>query len=137
MDRSRRRNSPEHDLQCTVMRWSKINEDRLKELKMLHAVPNAGAGASKGQAGKMKAEGAKPGVPDLDLPVARGGWFGLRIEVKIGTNRLADDQIWWHTMLHHEGYCVVICRTFEQITGVIEKYLSFARTPSEGGISVV
>jgi hypothetical protein len=35
--------------------------------------PNAGAGAQRGQAGKMKAEGVKAGVPDTFLAVAHSG----------------------------------------------------------------
>ena len=78
-----RRRSPEHDAQVAVIQWWAYAHKGfgLPEFA-LFAVPNAGAGAQRGQAGKMKAEGARSGIPDLLLPVARGAYRGLCIEMK-------------------------------------------------------
>ena len=46
------------------------------ELKWLHAIPNGGL-RDKITSGKLKAEGVKPGVSDLFLPVKRGCFSGL------------------------------------------------------------
>ena len=72
----------EHQEQCAVVQWAALQHGRYPELALLYAIPNAGAGAQRGQAGKMKAEGVKPGVPDLCLPVRRGKCSGLYIEMK-------------------------------------------------------
>mgnify|MGYP004433785991 CR=1 FL=1 len=37
-------------------------------------------------AANLKRQGVKAGVPDLHLPVARGGYNGLYIELKVGSN---------------------------------------------------
>jgi hypothetical protein len=48
---------------------------------MLFAIPNGGA-RHKAIAGKLRAEGVRAGVPDICLPVPRGEYHGLFIELK-------------------------------------------------------
>ena len=69
----------EHQIQTCVMEWAEGQLIQHPELKMLYAIPNGGArNAITGAL--LKAEGVKPGVPDLCLPVARGKYHGLYIE---------------------------------------------------------
>ncbi|MBC3486703.1 VRR-NUC domain-containing protein [Pseudomonas sp. SWRI50] len=49
--------------------------------KLIYHVPNGGH-RIKAVAAKLKGQGVKAGVPDLVLPMARGGYFGLYIEFK-------------------------------------------------------
>ena len=51
------------------------------ELRLLHAIPNGGK-RLKSEAARLQAMGVKPGVPDLCLPVPRGKYHGLYIELK-------------------------------------------------------
>jgi hypothetical protein len=127
----------EFDEQKAVIEWSELMYGRYPDLRMLYSTPNEGAGASRARAGKMKALGAKSGVPDLHLPVARGGWFGLYIEMKFGKNTRDDNQVWWHTMLHHRHHFVVTCWRAEDAIKVLTKYLSLPLTPFDGGIDVI
>jgi len=76
----------------------------------------------------LKCEGVKPGVPDLFLPVARGGFFGLYIEMKWGKNKTTDLQNKWLTELANQGYYCVVCRGFTEAREEIEKYIVLART---------
>lgn len=66
--------------QC-LFRWAAFQSGKYPELKLLYHVPNGGS-RKKSEAGRFKAEGVKAGVPDLCLPVARGGYHGLYIELK-------------------------------------------------------
>jgi len=61
------------------------------ELKLAFAIPNGGH-RDKITAARMKAEGAKAGVWDVFLPVPRGPWCGMFIEMKAGKNRLTEMQ---------------------------------------------
>jgi hypothetical protein len=89
------------------MQLARLGERKRPELRLLFAIPNAGAGAQSGQAGKMKAEGVKRGVPDLHLPVARNGYHGLFIEMKYGKGTPSPEQKEWIADLREEGYRVV------------------------------
>lgn len=66
--------------QC-LFRWAAFQSGRFPELALLYHVPNGGS-RKKAEAGRFRAEGVKAGVPDLCLPVARGGFHGLYIELK-------------------------------------------------------
>lgn len=112
----------EHDEQCAVIAWARLNETQYPELALLFAVPN-GLRTSPRQAVKAKQEGLKRGVPDLCLPVARGGWHGLFIELKHGRNRPSDAQVEWLDALTKQGYLAVACWEFEEATETIAEYL--------------
>ena len=50
----------------------------------------------------------KPGVPDLHLPIARGKYIGMYIEMKVSPNTCTEKQLLWMAALRAEGhYCVV------------------------------
>jgi hypothetical protein len=95
----------------------------------LYAIANAGAGGQKGQGGKLKAEGVRKGVPDLKLPVARGGYFGLYIEMKVGDNKPTREQWEWIEDLRTEGYKVVVCWGCEEALVAITEYMALPPTP--------
>ena len=120
----------EHEEQVTVVQWAAAHEHVEPFLGLLHAIPNAGAGAQKGQAGKMKAEGVKAGVPDLCLPVE--GWDdekwqrvpGLYIEMKRRKGgRVSDDQRKWIEWLCEQGYRVEVCKGADAAIEVLREYL--------------
>lgn len=67
--------------QQRLMQWARMESGKWPELALLYHVPNEGK-RSRTAGARMKAEGLKKGVPDLCLPVARGGCHGLYIELK-------------------------------------------------------
>lgn len=113
----------EHNAQVAVIHWSFLERRTFPELELLHAVPNGGL-RNIVTAKKLKAEGVKPGVPDLDLPVSRGPYHGLRIEMKSAKGSLSADQKWWRERLSEQGYLVIVCRDFKSATGAIMEYLA-------------
>ena len=120
----------ESEEQQLLMQWANANTKKYPELWGLMAVPNGGH-RSKRTAGRMKAEGVKAGYPDLALDVARGGFWGLRVELKRerrSLSRISDRQTAWHTFLLEQGYAVHICHGWRAAAAVIETYLQMPKT---------
>lgn len=113
----------EHEEQVTLMSWASRVIARLPELALLFAIPNAGAGAQRGQAGKMKAEGVKSGVPDLCLPVARGRYHGAFVEMKRRKGgRVSPEQALWRRRLEEEGFAYCLACGFDEAKAFLEAY---------------
>lgn len=94
------------------------------ELFRLFHVPNGGS-RGPGEAGRFKAMGVKAGVPDVFLDVPRGGFHGLRIEMKRREGgRLEPEQREWIDHYNQIGYRAVVCYGWDQAREVIEEYLS-------------
>lgn len=113
----------EHAEQSALIEWHELAQAKWPELSLLHAIPNAGAGAQKGQAGKMRAEGVKKGVPDLSLPVRRAHASGLYIEMKRIGGEIAVEQRAWLAALKEQGFETVIAYGMESAVDAIERYL--------------
>jgi len=112
----------EGDGQRALFEWARASEGRYPELALLHAVPNGGL-RHIATAARMKAEGAKAGVPDICLPVARGPWHGLYVEMKTATGRLSEAQKRWLSALAKEGYRAEVARGFDEARELILDYL--------------
>lgn len=109
--------------QCAVIKWSQQVSVRSKWpfLKLLFHVPNGGK-RNEIEAKHMKEQGVKRGVPDLCLPVARGKYHGLYIEMKTETGTTSPDQDWWIQELLKQGYFVEVCRGYQSAVSVLELY---------------
>lgn len=116
----------EHQEQAALFEWAQRMEHSNAALRLLHAIPNGGK-RSPATASLLKAEGVKPGVPDICLPVARGGFHGLYIELKrrIG-GRVSVEQRKWLVALEKEGYCCRVCHGWDEARMMIEQYLKGA-----------
>ncbi|MDF0731040.1 VRR-NUC domain-containing protein [Pseudomonas entomophila] len=92
---------------------------------LIYHVPNGGHRV-KAVAAKLKGQGVKAGVPDLVLPMARGGWFGLYIEFKANPPfdaPVSPSQDAYLQKLHREGYLAVVCRGSIDAVQTIRSYL--------------
>ena len=132
----RKRRELEHELQVSVMQWCQLQvvAKARPELAWIMAVPNGGD-RHPAVAAKLKAEGVKSGVPDLFLPVPRGGRHGLFIELKAGKNTPDANQVRWAEWLHSQGYCVATCWTFDAAVLTLTEYLDgkLTRPRAAGG----
>ena len=134
------KNGSEHGEQVAVIVWADQQRARWPELAWLHAIPNGGTrGSDKAADGssmaarrgaELKAEGVKPGVCDLMLPVARGPYHGLYIEMKkvFNINKDAIDyaspeQLKFIEFVKKQGYAAGVCQGWEQAVGVLEWYM--------------
>ena len=106
-----------------MFEWAAFQECVWPELRLLHAIPNGGK-RDKVTAARLKAEGVKPGVPDVCLPVPRGDTHGLYIEMKRRKGgSVSADQLKWLDNLMRQGYECHVCRGCEEARQVILDYL--------------
>ncbi len=100
-----------------------------KVFEMLYHVPNGGH-RHKSVALKLKQQGAKAGIPDLVLPMARGGFFGLYIEFKatVEPAPVSPSQAACIRRLNDNGYLAVVCRGHFDAMEQIRAYLRLAPT---------
>lgn len=109
--------------QQQVIAWARWASRSAKYpmLDMLHCSLN-GVKLSKSQAGIAKGQGMLSGVPDLFLPVPRGKYHGLYIEMKHGTNTLTDNQKKFLQNAANVGYAVSVCYSASEAIKRIEDY---------------
>lgn len=113
----------EHDEQAALIDWTILMSAKWPELNLFYHIPNEGK-RSPAAAMRLKQEGMKRGVPDNCLPVARGKYHGLYIELKrIRDGRATQDQKQWIEDLNNQGYLATICKGWEEAAKVIERYL--------------
>lgn len=93
--------------------------------KLIFHVPNGGH-RHKLVAIKLKEQGVKAGVPDLVLPMARGGYFGLYIEFKARAPydaAVSPAQDAYLQALTDQGYLAIVCRGHVDAIEAIRAYL--------------
>lgn len=113
----------EDEEQIQVVKWAELQMGRWPDLKWLYHIPNGGK-RRRTEAARFKAMGVKAGVPDLCLPVPKGGYHGLYIEMKRQEGgKLSKDQRDWIEGLDKNGYCVLRCDGARQAIDVLEAYM--------------
>lgn len=113
----------ESDEQIALFRWAAYESNAHPELRMMYHIPNERK-CSPQQGARMKAEGRKPGVPDICLPVPKGGYHGLYIELKrTKGGRVTEEQQGWIKALDRCGYRAEVCRGWDAARQVIEEYI--------------
>jgi hypothetical protein len=79
----------------------------------------------------LKKQGVKAGVPDLVLPMARGGYFGMYMEFKATPphdSPVSPDQDAYLQGLIMQGYFAVVCRGWREAMDVLSNYLKLPLT---------
>lgn len=98
-----RRVDREHLEAVSFVKQVRLNLKRWPDLRWLAHVPNGGK-RGKVTAGKLKAEGTKRGVPDYLMPVRRGDYIGLAIELKAPGGTTSPEQREWLAHLRSQGW---------------------------------
>ncbi|WP_438308396.1 VRR-NUC domain-containing protein [Pseudomonas guariconensis] len=113
--------------QASLMREIQLRYPEVYEL--IYHVPNGGHRV-KAVAAKLKAQGVKAGIPDLVLPMARGGYFGLYIEFKatIDPAPVSSSQQACIKRLNDQGYLAVVCRGHFDAMECLRAYLALPAT---------
>lgn len=87
-------------------------------------IPNGGH-RHKSVAVQMKRLGVKAGVPDLFVPLAKGDYHGLFIEMKrrdFTPSKLTDNQREWIYRLKRNGYAAFVCAGADNAIKCIDWY---------------
>lgn len=116
--------------QCALMEWAAYNAGKWPELRLLYHIPNEGK-RSKRTGAQLKRQGLKSGVPDNHLPVARGGYLGLYIELKRrdkSKSRVSKAQAEWINDLSGQGHMCLVCWGWEAAARTIEDYMRMPPT---------
>ena len=120
----------EDEQQAAIMEWCQLMEGRWPELRLIYHVPNEGKRTAS-PAGKMQRMGMKSGVPDMMLPVARGNFHGLYLELKTETGRESKAQRQWREALEEQGYMAALCFGLDAALDCLKVYMTLG--PYQGG----
>ena len=122
----------EHSQQTALFMWACSPDNPYVELlKWMHAIPNGGK-RSQATAAILKAEGVKRGIGDVFLPLARGDYHGLYLEMKrprtskrqAGTTSDVQDDFKAYCHANLFGYAV--CYTYADAKAMIISYVNHA-----------
>jgi len=116
----------EHCHQVAFFCWARLQENinQFPGLDLMFAIPNGGERNLK-VAAQMKAEGVKAGVLDIFLPVAKGAFHGLFIELKVGNNKPSVKQLEFATEVSYQGFAIALCYGWEQAVQAVKKYYAY------------
>jgi hypothetical protein len=116
----------EHADQSEIFRWARNEGAEIEPLlatSLFYAVPNGGA-RGKRVASDLSDEGVTPGVQDMSLDVARGGWHGLRIEQKVDGQRPSQEQVEHAQLLLDQCYLHRFSYSPDYTKDVLLQYLA-------------
>ncbi len=111
----------EHANQSALFAWI-ATQAKWPLLNLAFSIPNGGL-RNKATAARLKAEGVKAGVPDIFLPLARGQYHGLFIEMKVGRGRANTAQARMLVTLMEQSYCGRTCWGWEEARDTLNWYM--------------
>jgi len=118
--------------QRALMSMAATHVHKYPELKWFHAIPNGGSrGDNKRSAmirgAQLRASGVKAGVLDTFLPVKRGPWSGLYIEMKRPgkLKSTSTEQKEFIAFVKEQGYAALVCDNWEDAWSAVIQYLEW------------
>lgn len=118
--------APETAEQAAVFEWAEWQVGKFPELKLMYHVPNEGKRSAVTGA-RLRREGMKKGVSDICLPVPRGEFHGLYIELKAKGGKPTKEQIAFLDGITEQGYFGCICYGAETAEKTILSYLKLPK----------
>lgn len=112
--------------QCSVM--TKV----YPELEWFHAIPNGGSRGSNQKdamrvGAMLRATGVKAGVVDCLLPVKRGQWSGLYLEMKKPgkIKQVSAEQKRFMEFVESQGFATLVCDNWLDAWIAVKQYLEW------------
>ena len=113
----------EKDEQIALFDWAQYRTD----LQLMFHIANEGRRSVQHTQSLLR-QGMKPGVPDNMLPIAKGRYHGLFVELKREHGgRVSPEQRYWQEQLLDNGYCSLICKGFDEAREMIDWYMRGAK----------
>lgn len=117
----------ETQIHCALMDWIRLNpniekytihiaNERYLDVKNNPKLWAVGA--------KLKQMGVKKGVPDFFFAIPKGGYCGLWLELKVGSNKPSKEQQDFLELMTSVGYLAVCVVGFDAALIVIKQYFS-------------
>lgn len=94
----------------------------LRGIPVYH-IPNEGRRSPRGGAA-LRRQGLRAGVPDLCVPVARGRYHSLYIEMKAEGGKVTPAQADWIALLRSQGMCAAACYGSRNAIALIDRYMA-------------
>lgn len=113
--------SHEHWEQIILFSW--LQEVFPEYYSDFYAIPNGGL--RPGYTGsQLKDEGVQSGQPDINGDLAKGIYFGLKIEMKWGSNKPSPEQRTIMERRAANGFFCALCYSAEEAIEVVSEYLN-------------
>ncbi len=118
------RKNIEDGIQMDFMRWADEHAVLASRLhgNLFIRIPNGGR-RSRWAGQRSVLMGEKKGVPDLLLPLMRGGYGALWIELKAPKGVTSLEQREWIATLRSLGYACCVCYSLDEAIKQTERYL--------------
>lgn len=128
--------------QVALFCWAAYSVGRYPELKWFHAIKNEEKSGSVVMGARLKQSGIKAGVSDTLLPVKRGPYSGLYIEMKTperkakksGKGGVSAEQREFGDFVQSQGFGFIVCYGWEEARDILIKYLEQGVDTSKIGV---
>jgi hypothetical protein len=118
--------------QRALMAMASTHVTKYPELKWFHAIPNGGSRGDSAKSamirgGALRASGVKAGVSDTFLPVKRGPWSGLYIEMKKPgkIKSTSKEQKEFIDFVRSQDYAAMVCDNWQDAWNAVVRYLEW------------
>ena len=119
------RRESEAQAQAAVFDWARWEQSQTPALKAMYHAANEGKRSVRAGA-DLKRQGMKPGVSDICLPYAAGGYNNLYVELKVGSNKATEEQLIFIDTINRIGGRAIIAYGSDAAIEVIKAYLDGA-----------
>lgn len=128
----RRNGQPEQEAGAQLVEWVDllpVLANGIRPGELFYHVANAGVAGGKVRGGILQGQGVRAGWPDYGLDLPRGGYHGLRLELKAVDEKgngpkPTEQQLVTLRHLERVGYKAVVAWGFEEARHAIEQYLA-------------
>lgn len=118
------KNDSEFSHQVALFCWCALSAKTYPELRWFHAIKNEERSGNVVAGARAKQSGIKAGVSDTCLPVKRGVYSGLYIEMKKPGGKPSEKQLEFGEFVKRQGFYFIVCEHWEHAKDVLVWYLS-------------